>query len=89
MGLNGSEEGSTDQNRKIFKTLGPVRTRTEKILEIPDQLGPGPRQSLKSRTNSDQDRIDYLKLQIGPNRTRTVKKNQILGPDQDPENFEI
>ena len=34
-------QGSTDKDRKNFRKLGPVRTRTETILEIPDQLGPG------------------------------------------------
>ena len=42
-----------DQDRKIFRNLGPVRTRTERILEIPDQLGPGPIKFWKSRTDSD------------------------------------
>ena len=43
------KQGSTDQNRllpdqdrKKFRNRGPARTRTEKILEILDQLGPGP-----------------------------------------------
>ena len=31
-----------DQYRTNFRNHGPVRTRNEKILEIPDQLGPGP-----------------------------------------------
>ena len=34
-----------DQDRKNFRNPGAARTRTEQSLEIPDQLGPGPRQS--------------------------------------------
>ena len=51
---------------------GPARTRTEKILEISDQVGPGLRKISKPRTELDQDR----------------KKFQNLGPDQDERNFE-
>ena len=31
-----------DRDRKIFRNLGPVRTRTEKVLEIPYRSVPGP-----------------------------------------------
>ena len=45
-----------DQEWKNFRNLGPVRNWTGKIVEIPDQLGPGPRKFQKVRTSSDQDR---------------------------------
>ena len=36
---------TTGPAQENFRNLGPDRTRTERILEIPDQLGPRPRQS--------------------------------------------
>ena len=39
--------------------LGTARTRTKKILEIPDQLGPGPGKFNKSRNSSDQHRKNF------------------------------
>ena len=41
-----------EPSRKNLMNSGPARTRTEKISEIPDQLGPGPKIS-RSRTGPD------------------------------------
>ena len=41
-------------NRQNFRNLGPARTETKKIIEIPDRLGPGPNK-LKNRTSPDRD----------------------------------
>ena len=60
-----------DQDRKNFRNLGPVRNWTGKIVEIPDQLGPGPRKISTPGTELDQNR----------------EKFQSLGPDQDQEKF--
>ena len=35
---------TTGPAQENFRNLGPVRTRAERNLEIPDQLGPGPRE---------------------------------------------
>ena len=57
---------SSDQDRGNFGNRGPTRTRTGKILEIPDQLEPGPdwtglgpRKISKSRTGPDQDQQNF------------------------------
>ena len=46
-------KGSTDPDRSVPKekrNLGPAWTRTEKIFEISDQIGPG-RNKFKNRKN--------------------------------------
>ena len=43
-----------DQDRKHLRNLGPNRTRTQKISEIPSKIGPGPGKFQNSRINSDQ-----------------------------------
>ena len=58
---------SSDQGRENFRNFGLARTRTETVLEIPDQLGPGPRKFEESRTNSDQGQQNFENL--GPIRT--------------------
>jgi len=47
-----------------FMNLGPARTRTEKIIEIPDRVGPGPN---KLKIGPARTEINNF------NRTRTLK----------------
>ena len=61
-----------DQDRNNFRNLGPVRTRTETILEIPGQFGP------------DREKIQIL----GPDQTRTQKISKSrTEPGQDQQKF--
>ena len=66
-GSTGQNRSVQDQDQKNFRNLGPFRTRTEKILEILDQLGPGLgkfKKSRKSGLNSITDALDRTRTSV-------------------------
>ena len=72
------EENHKNGTRDPRTKTGWSRTRTGKILEMLDQVGPVPRKLYKSRTRSDQYRENFRN--VGPGRTSTEKILEI--PDQ-------
>ena len=63
------EENHKNGTRDPRTKTGWSRTRTGKILEMLDQVGPVPRKLYKSRTRSDQYRENFRNP--GPTWTRT------------------
>ena len=60
----------TGPGPNILRNPGPTRTRTRKFWEIQDQPGPRPENFGTSRTDSDQDQVDFRK----PGSIRTGTK---------------
>ena len=61
------------QGRTNIRNLGSARTRTEKILEIPDQLGPAPE---KQKMGSGPNIFGSNRtVRLGPARTDTTFRN--------------
>ena len=75
-GIHGPKpvDSGPDQDQTNFRNQGPVQTRTEKMLEIPDQLGPGPH---LWKIGPTPDRTKAKKNYDNWDRTMTKKNIQI------------